>query len=311
MGGARKVDPTGFLVGAGFEVKREGRHLSVRAHGDEVYRVTRKPDGVWLWCDVYGNSGGDNIALVRELEPSAGFIDAVFRLNGGVLLAPAPAPAAQAQEVERPALPPVGGEKAGQAYLAGRGVSRETIKKAEASGMVRYVDGGVLFVGYDQDGRARNVTKRATDAKAEIQKRDLKHSDKRFPPVLRGNPASVWIVEVGVDALAVHDLAKRKKQEPPTVIVSGGANVRGFFENPTVQAMLRGAERVTIVGEREKSPETQAKTDAAHDRQAARVLEITGREARRWTPSEKDVAEQNYREALPQRKQQRGELGMG
>jgi len=63
-------------------VKREGRHLSVRAGGDEAYRVTRQQDGRWLWCDRYGNDGGDNIDLVREIEPGTGYAEAVYRLSG-------------------------------------------------------------------------------------------------------------------------------------------------------------------------------------------------------------------------------------
>ncbi|WP_223930810.1 DUF3991 domain-containing protein, partial [Aeromonas caviae] len=34
----------------------------------------------------------------------------------------------------------------------GRGISPDTIEHAEKAGMVRYADGGVLFVGYDRTG---------------------------------------------------------------------------------------------------------------------------------------------------------------
>jgi hypothetical protein len=152
----------------------------------------------------------------------------------------------------------------------------ETIEHAEEAGMVRYTGGAVLFVGYDSRGLVQNVTTRAIDEADPIQKRDLLGSDKRFPPVLPGDPTTVWIVEGGTDALAMHAIAKRRGQLPPTVIVSGGANVRSFLQTPEIQARLRTAERVTIAHEKEKDAQTQAQTDAEHSKQAQRVAEITG-----------------------------------
>jgi hypothetical protein len=64
----------------------------------------------------------------------------------------------------------------------------ETIEHAEEAGMVRYTGGAVLFVGYDSRGPVQNVTRRAIDEADPIQKRDLLGSDKRFPPVLPGDP---------------------------------------------------------------------------------------------------------------------------
>lgn len=162
--------------------------------------------------------------------------------------------------------------------------------------MLRYTAGAVLFVGQDRAGKPRNVTRRATAAADPIQKRDLRGSDKRFPPILKGDPASVWIVEGGADALAAHTLTRSRKppQPAPTVIVSGGAKVRGFLENPDVQALLRNAERVTIAGENEKDAPTQAATDAERVKLAARVREITGREPQHWKPGTgqgKDLAD--------------------
>ncbi|MEB2392960.1 hypothetical protein, partial [Escherichia coli] len=76
----------------GYTVKREGRHLSVKAGGDEAYRVTRQQDGRWLWCDRYGNDGGDNIDLVREIEPGTGYAEAVYRLSGAPTVRQQPRP---------------------------------------------------------------------------------------------------------------------------------------------------------------------------------------------------------------------------
>ena len=51
---SNRIDPTAYLEGRGFTVRREGRHLSVRAGGDERYRITQNSDGRWVACDKTG-----------------------------------------------------------------------------------------------------------------------------------------------------------------------------------------------------------------------------------------------------------------
>ena len=276
---------------------REGRHLSVRLHGDEVYRVTRKDDGHWVTCDLFENGIGDNIALVQELEPGTGFAESVYRLSGApsvaraTRLAPPPVvrqpprmPAQSAADVRR-----------GRAYLTGRGISLETIGHAETAGMLRYSARGVLFVGWDDAGTAQNITRRATDASELVQKRDLAGTDKRHPPMLRGSSEAVLVVEGGADALAAHDVARRAGRPLPTVLVSGGANVRSWIETPWVQKVLKLAKKVIVAFEREDSAEKQAKTDKAHALQIERLLEVCGAHVVPWHPPEgvKDMADLN------------------
>lgn len=102
----------------------------------------------------------------------------------------------------------------------------------------------------------------------------------------------MWIIEGGVDALAAHDLAKRRGKVPPTVLVSGGATVRCFLENPMVQTRLLHAEQVIVARDNESTERKQAETDAAHDRQIDRIRELRGR-CGDWRPPArvKDVAE--------------------
>lgn len=190
---------------------------------------------------------------------------------------------------------------AGRRYLQNRGIDPETIENAERAGFLRYTGGAVLFCGYDQGGLTgvtRCVTRRAIESSAPVQKRDLLGSDKRFPPILPGNPKSVWIVEGGVDALALHSLARRQGELAPTVIMTGGANVRAFLDREPIQALLRRADRVTIARDNERDPAIQARTDLEHDRQRSRVQAITGKTVKDWKPEHgKDLAEHNQREA--------------
>lgn len=297
---ARQLDPTPYLERVGYTVKREGRHLSVRLRGDEIYRITQKPDGHWLWCDLYGNHGGDNIDLVQEIEPGIGFAEAVYRLAGAPIVYPQPRRAEPKRQPPRLPEQAVANQLNGRAYLTqNRGISMDTIEHAEQCGLLRYADGGVLFVGYDRSVTPQNITHRAIAPNDPVQKRDLRGSDKSYPPILLGDSSKVWIVEGGVDALALHDIAKRQGQPQPTVIVSGGANVRSFLERAEVQVILKQAEHITIAYENEKNSETRVKADAGHHKQAQRVAEITGREVERWKPSlaeGKDLADMNARQ---------------
>jgi hypothetical protein len=298
---ARSIDPTTYLESQGFDVKKEGRHLSVRQHGDEIYRVTRKDDGHWIACDKYENGIGDNIALVQEIEPGTRFAESVYKLAGAPSVAkairPAPAPV-----VRQPPVMPVqtpADVKAGRAYLFDRGISLETIEYAEKVGMLRYAQGGVLFVGHDEKRAAQSITRRSIDASEAVQKRDLRDSDKRHPAMLLGAPSAVLVVEGGMDALAAMDMERRKKRPVPTILVSGGANVRAWIETPWVQKILKLAKKIVVAFEREKTPEAQAKTDAAHELQIEKLREVcSGAQVTSWKPPEgvKDLAELNLQQ---------------
>jgi hypothetical protein len=295
---ARQLDPTTYLENQGFTVKTEGRHMSVLVNGDEVYRVTCKPGGHYVTCDKYGNGIGDNIALVKEIEPGTRYADAIYKLHGDPTVEPRQRPVAPRRT---PPNIPTGGpieQSQGRNYLKGRGISQDTITHAEKSGMVQYCEGGVLFVGRDTNGKPQNVTRRAIDQTDPVQKRDFKGSDKQYPPILPGDPAKVWIVEGGADALALHDIARRSSQQPPTVIISGGATVRSFFDNPDVREIIKKAEKITICKENEKNEVAKARAEAGHQKQADRVQELTGREPFLWTPppQDKDLAEFNVRQ---------------
>ena len=296
---AKRLDPTHYLESAGFMVRKEGKHLSVRTPaGDEVYRITLKSDGHYVACDRYQNGIGDNIALVREIEPGTSFPDAVYRLAGGIALAEAVMPVTTKPVNEPPKLPPETPESkdGGRAYLQGRGISIESISEAEQQAMLRYVPGALVFVGYDKNKKIRSATRRATDPNAEVQKRDFRGTDKSYPPIILGG-RDVWIVEGGADALAALDMARRQGKESPTVIVSGGSNVRSFLEKPDIQAFIQGATSVTVAAEREKDAKTQEAVDASRQKQIDRLIEL-GAKPIVYMPPEgiKDLAEHNQAE---------------
>ncbi len=289
------TDPSPILEAYGLRVKREGRHLSVLSGRDELYRLTEKDSG-WVWAHHHGGGGGDNIALLRELDPSLSFPDAVYALRGG---APLDFQAEERRRQEyadrRPSVPVYGpkDQEVGRNYLQARFIAPAVIQEAEKAGFLRYCRGGVLFCGLDDQGVVRNATRRATDPAAEIQKRDLAGSNKSFAPVLPGNPKSVWLVEGGADALAVQSWARSSGKTPPTVLVTGGKNVRSFLDEPRIADMLRMAESVTVAKDKERTPEKQAATDEAMAKLAEAVEASSGKRVKWWEPVEgaKDMAE--------------------
>jgi hypothetical protein len=177
--------------------------------------------------------------------------------------------------------------ESGRAYLRDqRLIDDDSIGHAEESQMLRYdPEGRLLFVGYDDEGRARNVTRRVINSRETVQKRDLKGSDKSFPPILPGDQgAPVWIVEGGVDAIALHAEARAKGRQIPQIIVSGGSGVRSFLENSAVQKLLREAPKIMIACDNEKDTDTQTRTDAQHATQRDAVASFN-LEVFLWHPS--------------------------
>lgn len=280
---ARSTDPRRYLERQGFEVKPDGQcHLSVRSAGQEVYRLTNV-NGAWLYCDKHRSEGGDNIALVQSLEPSLTFAEAVYRLVSESLTIVLTRAPVQRQAVIKERTPPrLPMQKsddvlAGRFYLTGRGIDLETIKAAEAAGSLRYANGSVFFVGYDENGQVQAVTKRAIEpGPDDLKRRDLMGSLKDYCQILRGDPGDVWIAEGGVTGLAIQTLAKRLSKAIPTVLVSGGAGVMAFLERDCIQDILRAAGRVVIAAENDQKPGAQEDTDFAHEKQKTRVEAITG-----------------------------------
>ena len=300
---SRELDPSDCLRLMGFEVKKDGRnHLSVSLNGDEIYRITKKDDGHYVACDKYGNGIGDNIALIQDIKPDLKFAEAVYKLHAYDLNYKFENKNTT-QDIDKKIdlkIPrQVENErKLGREYLhEKRGISFDTINHAEKVGLIKYSDKAVLFVSYDENQNVKNITQRSIRESNAIQKIDYRGSDKQYCQLLQGNNKSIWIVEGGIDALALRDLALRQKEDPPTILISGGANVKSFLERNSIQKLISSADRITIAVEREKNTETQIKTDKGHERQQERLKEIVGeKELRIWKPKEgqgKDLADLN------------------
>ena len=299
---ARFISPIPYLHQNGYEVKKEGNHYRVSLGGDHIYRLSQTEEK-WLWCDKLGQGGvgGDNIDLVNEINPGTKFSEAVYQLTGASELSPAAFQAiAKAPKPERfPSVPAVSHQDDGRAYLNGRGIDDATIAAAEKSGFLTFFHRAICFLGRDETGRVRSATKRSTDPYEAIQKRDLSGSSKTYSPVLPGDSDTVFIVEGGLDALALHSMAKRDNKLAPTVIVSGGAGIVSFIrDNKVIQSILKLAKKIVIGLENEDKASTQVSTDAAHNKQQGLIQEIGAVFPILYKPDPakgKDFADQNLR----------------
>lgn len=298
----KQTDPSVYLASNGFIVTRSRNHLSVRLEKKEVYRCTQKDDGVWLSCDLHGKKVGDNVSLIKHVEPGLNFVEAVSRLIGGTInttgtATEKPAAVLPATPVRVPPSVPRQSDKdveLGRAYLAGRGISLQTMETAEQAGMLRYSYGAVLFVGRDENGTAQNIMRRSVNPTDFVQKRDLAGTDKRHPQVLMGSRETVLIVEGGTDALAAVDIGQRSNKPTPTILSTGGAGVRSWIDTPWVQVILQAASKIIVVHEIESSEEVQARTDAAHELQMEKIRSVCKAQVISWTPGAKDLAELNF-----------------
>lgn len=295
---ARQIDPTSYLEGCGFtcHATQGGRQISVRRGDDEIYRVTQVAQGHWVACDNHENGIGDNIALVSEIEGSTKFPATVQRLIGTLLpLQPGQVRSFPIKPRAQFVMPPQKSvhQAEGRAYLQGRGIDLQTIIEAEKSGFVRYTDKAVLFVGRDVAGKEMMATRRAVNKADPVQKREIEGSDKRFPGVLPGTGDQAYIVDGGVDALALHAMAKRRGQPTPTVYVTAGVGSKSWLNRESMQAQLRRHSVVRIAGENEKNDEVQRRADSHRDDTSRRIEAITGKEVKIVTPPPpaKDMAD--------------------
>lgn len=300
---AKRVDPGPFLASRGYEVRWSGRHGSITSGGTEVYRITLRDDGEYVFCSHQGGEGGDNITLARTIDPGLGFREAVAAVLGtaapvSVASRPEGRPRTRPGSGNGQALifPPLGDFEGGRGYLVDeRGIDPQVLVEAERSGAVRYTSGRVGFCGYDGAGSLRSVMFRATSplTPADAKKWNMIGSDLRYPPIFRGFGDEIWIVEGGVDALAVQSLRLRRGAAAPTVIVSGGVRARSYLGNLAVAGFIGEAGVVWLARDREKDEATQAGADKAFARTLEAVGTLAAGKVRVWEPPEgtKDVAD--------------------
>ncbi|WP_436395144.1 relaxase/mobilization nuclease domain-containing protein [Acidithiobacillus ferriphilus] len=301
---AHKADLVAYMKAVSLDVKKDGVKDYVV---DDRYRVTRKQDGHFVWCSWDQSRGGDTISFCTE-ELGLSFQQALADLGGG-RLSPVTKPHGISHVDRFPTSPPVSRDPdAVLAYLEGRGISRSTIRHAQGAGFLRFVDyqgvPAAAFCGWDGDRRLRFMTVRlvqpvlSCNGKKEITKIDVRHSDKAFPALWRGgdpvwpSDGALWVVEGGTDALAVMDWYRSHRVAAPSILVSGGAGVRRFLEQPHVQDILKKATTVYLSLENEKNQKTQIETDQAHLRQVE-IIQSLGCTVVLWRPpfGAKDVAE--------------------
>ena len=278
---AKRKDPTAMLEQAGYTVKWEGYNADVREQGVQVARITRKPDGTYLVNSDQGDPKGDNIDLAKWVRGNNDFAEAVQSLIGANPIVESPkrsrgvATNAAPDHWEPVRLPSSTPQHRywGRKYLTEqRGISQATIEHAEQAGMLRYSNGGVLFVGLTSQGDIGSAFRRGYLNTDPTPKRDLRGSQKQYAPILPGqDPSRVWIVEGGMDALALHDLYAKKDRPTPTVIIAGGAGSTAYTKPSHIRQIIENASSITVAGDNDLKADTRERT-AQHREHAVEQL---------------------------------------
>lgn len=306
---AKRVDLPAYLAARRLPLKKEGKGWMTAAEPRWHFFVGQ--DGQWM-----ARQGDDYVDGIGFLQRTVGlsFREAIEALAGPgterfILPSSSLLPSRGQNEPLALREPNEEQRRLASTYaMEERGVSRETLQFAVEAGFVAADDSGVAFLGRDAEGQMRSIETRflvARTIQGELtSKRSYAGSDKTFPPVLPGNPAEVHIVEGGFDALALHDIARRRGEPPPTVIVTAGARVLKWLDNPYIQHLLSQAELVVQQRDLEmRGEETdlakQAKTDAGYAAQLERMVNMIGKDrvtVRSPAPGFKDLADQNRQE---------------
>lgn len=271
---ANALDAETVAAVLGLTIKRQGRHYEL----ENGMRGTDR-EGRLVWCHKDGTGIGDNCALAQTVA-CVPFRSALELLLTSDVPTPQPMRARAPTAVLRLPECTEAHRQAGRAYLSARGVATAALDAAERCGMLAYCAGGVLFVGRDADGTPRSATRRGYRPTDPTPKRDLAGTDKSWPAYVPGQPNELWIVEGGVDALA---LMTRHPCSYPSIIITGGVHVTSWLENPRVVTRLGKLWRCTVAGEREKDEETQARTDEQRQKLMKRLGELVP-EVTLWTP---------------------------
>lgn len=323
----KQLDPTPLFEAQGYDVVRQGRHLSIKEGRDEIFRSTYKEDenGVDRWLHTrkeHGDGIGDNIDLIKELlNEDISFTEAVYQLLGGPELSGEQVKLKAYEKRENPQKLrlPIETDRAVEIcenwLKKDRGISQETIDWASTCYFIYKTENGPLFVGYDNleyDSIAwqekyiskRCITPEKTKDGEKVKKRSFRGSDATYVPILPGASRDLYVVEGGIDALAVHDMHKRKGKETPWVIVTGGASNEKWYERHFTRKFMPNINDVYICYENEKDEKTQNKTDALHNKQVEMIKDKFNKNVYKWRPEPqyKDVADQNKVEANQQTK---------
>ena len=154
-------------------------------------------------------------------------------------------------------------------------ISKNTLSEAERTGFIRYTSKGIVFAGYDSQGQLRNATLHSLNPDEQMKRRDIEGSDKKYPQILPGNPKSLWFVGSGFEALALHDMAKRKDNDPPTVIIASGSEISECLDNAEIRQKLYSAENIVIGKERAKYRKNRSYKNSDYKIQAEIIEKLT------------------------------------
>lgn len=326
---AKDADLPAWLLNHGVKIQKNGTNAwKFSREEGEADRIFKSSAGNWMVHTHHGDRPYMDAIAYAQLQTGLSHRQAVESLSGVQLSAvatgqPAAVAAAAKKAAEKgvrpdPVVTAINIHEATQQqrrnaynYALDRGISQETLKDAGEQGVIKADHRGLVFVGYDRDGKIRNAETRLIKAERLGDEMTTKicyaGTDKTYPPILRGNDKEVHFVEGGFDALALRDMYKRDGLEPPTTVITGGARTQKWQHNPEICELIQSADHVHLWYDNELTADgqldakKQADTQEAHNKQLDTIVQIRGNaegvEEMRPREGIKDIAEWNVQEA--------------
>ena len=176
----------------------------------------------------------------------------------------------------------------GKAYLLGRSINRDAIEIAENQGLLMYIFNAILFIGYDENNLIKSATRRLIKtAQGENAKSNFPGIQKgAFPAMLHGSLNDVWVVECGMDALALLCMPNLWADDTfhPSIIISGGAGVSDWIHTPHINTLLKGVD-IKIAYKNQIYEATKMQSDAQHHKDWDSLMDAGVKSVSSWRPS--------------------------
>lgn len=233
---ANSVDLVDFLRGMGEPLKRSGREYVWQNHPGITVCGNR-------WFDHYAQRGGYPVKFLQEYF-NLDYVDAVTRLSGGNMpLTPVEFTPPQKQQDKRFVLPEKNGDMRHVfAYLIKqRFINREVISHfAKTKALYEDARHNAVFVGFDENGEARNAHKKGTNPNVSYRV-NVAGSDNRYGFGHIGTSDRLYVFEAPIDLLSFLTLYPSGWQRHSFVALDGVAEhamLQTLEQHPELQQVF-------------------------------------------------------------------------
>lgn len=137
----------------------------------------------------------------------------------------------------------------GVRYLQRQGIASACAAQAATQEALHYAPGALAFLGYDDRRVARHVTFFRYDWAGPPRWETQLRSDARYPAVFIGAPEVLWLVDNGVEALALWSLLYCMRLTLPTILITTNCEPADLITSPRTETLVAHAKAIVITTE--------------------------------------------------------------